>query len=438
MAALDVAVIGAGSAGLGVGYHLGASNVDFVIVERGEIGEAWRSQRWDSFALNTLNRVNGLPGSPYDGDDPEGFWSRDQLVDSFERHAARHSLPIRTGSTVIGVAATDDGFVVDTVDREGVIESLTARNVVVASGGQAMPKIPPLSSQFPESIVQLHTADYRSQETLPDGAVLVVGSGQSGCQIVEDLLSAGRIVYLCTSRVGRAPRRYRERDLIDWMDDAGLMDQKVEDLADPMMRFAPQPQVSGIGLRGKTVSLQDLQRRGAVLMGRLSDVTDNVLTTDDGLADHIAFADASSAELKQNIDAFIQSREIDAAPAEVDPIDVPAGPEVAAAGLVSLDLGAAEVSTVIWCTGFGGDFSWLGVPSTDDDGRPVHVRGVSPVPGIYFIGLPWLHTRKSGLIHGIDEDARWIVEHIVERLGRGRSLRNTGHSSVPPAPGPDE
>jgi putative flavoprotein involved in K+ transport len=416
MTEFDVIVIGAGSAGLGVGYHLGAASVDFLIVERGEIGESWRSQRWDSFAVNTPNRMNGLPGSPYDGDDPEGFWLRDQLVESFERHAARHSLPIRTGTAVVGVSALDDRFVVDTVDRDGVSESLTARNVVVASGGQATPKIPTISSRFPDSIVQLHAADYRSPEALPEGAVVVIGSGQSGCQIVEDLVEAGRTVYLCTSRVARVPRRYRGADVIDWMVDVGLMDQQVEDLADPVMQFAAQPQVSGVGPRGRTVSLQELQRQGVRLMGRLSDVTDGVLTTDNGLAGHIAFADGFSAELKQNIDAFVEGHGIDAPPAEVDPIDVAAGPGVAAAGLVSLDLAAESVSTVVWCTGFDGDFSWLRVPATDADGRPVHVRGVSPVPGIYFLGFPWLHTRKSGIILGVDEDARWVAEAIVARV----------------------
>lgn len=417
MTGFDVVVIGAGSAGLGVGYHLGAASVDFVIVERGEIGESWRSQRWDSFAVNTPNRINGLPGSPYDGDDPDGFWLRDQLVESFERHAARHSLPIRTGTTVVGVSALDNWFVVDTVDRNGMSESLTARSVVVASGGQVTPKVPAISRRFPESIVQLHAADYRSPEELSEGAVVVIGSGQSGCQIVEDLVEAGRTVYLCTSRVARVPRRYRGRDVLDWMVDVGLMDQQVEDLADPVMQFAAQPQVSGVGPRGRTVSLQELQRQGVWLMGRLSDVTDGVLTTDDGLAGHISFADSFSAELKQNIDTFVRENGIDVPPAEVDPIDVAAGPSVAAAGIVSLDLAAEGVSTVVWCTGFDGDFSWLQVPAIDADGRPVHVRGVSPVPGIYFLGLPWLHTRKSGIIHGIDEDARWIAEAIVARVG---------------------
>ncbi|MGH8952391.1 MAG: NAD(P)-binding domain-containing protein [Acidimicrobiia bacterium] len=417
MTGFDVVVIGAGSAGLGVGYHLGAASVDFVIVERGEIGESWRLQRWDSFAVNTPNRINGLPGSPYDGDDPDGFWLRDQLVESFERHAARHSLPIRTGTTVVGVSALDDWFVVDTVDRNGMSESLTARSVVVASGGQVTPKIPAISQRFPESIVQLHAADYRSPEALSEGAVVVIGSGQSGCQIVEDLVEAGRTVYLCTSRVARVPRRYRGSDVLDWMVDVGLMDQQVEDLADPVMQFAAQPQVSGVGPRGRTVSLQELQRQGVWLMGRLSDVNDGVLTTDDGLAGHIAFADGFSAELKQNIDTFVRENGIDVPPAEVDPIDVAAGPGLAAAGIVSLDLAAEGVSTVVWCTGFDGDFSWLQVPATDADGRPVHVRGVSPVPGIYFLGLPWLHTRKSGIIHGIDEDARWIAEAIVARVG---------------------
>lgn len=411
----DVVVVGAGSAGLGIGYCLQQAGLEFVIVERGEIGESWRSQRWDSFAVNTPNWSNGLPGSPYEGEDPDGFYLLDELVESFERHAATHDLPIRLGTTVERVASTEDPgqFVVETIDRAGVRESLNARNVVVASGIMQAPKVPSISERFPDSITQLHAAEYHSPADLPDGAVVVIGSGQSGCQIAEDLVGAGRTVYLSTSKVARAPRRYRGRDVVSWMQDVGLQDQQVKDLADPLMQFAAQPQVSGVGRRGRTVSLQGLQNQGVHLMGRLSDVTNGVLTTDGGLADHIAFADEFSAQLKQNVDAYILAKGLDAPAAEEDPIDVAAGPEIAEAGLITLDMSAVGVDTVVWCTGFTASFDWLQVPVTDNDGRPVHVRGVSRVPGIYFLGFPWLHTRKSGVIFGIDEDARHLTEAIT-------------------------
>lgn len=408
-------MVGAGQAGLGIGYHLQQAGVDFVILERGEIGESWRSQRWDSFAVNTPNWTNGLPGSPYDGIAPDGFYTRDDLVASFEHHASAHALPIRLGIRVKNVAPSDDahGFVVETADRGGQKDSLRARNVVVASGLMQAPKIPAISQGFPEWLGQIHASDYRSGRGLPDGAVVIIGSGQSGCQIAEDLAGEGRSVYLSTSKVARVPRRYRGRDILDWMVDLGLWDQQTKDLEDPMMEHAAQPQVSGVGRLGKTVSLQNLQRQGIVLMGRLSSVDDGVITTDRGLADHIAFADDFSAELKRNIDVYIKDHGLEVPNAEPDPIDAPAGPEVAKHGITTLDLKEAGVNTVIWCTGFSADLGWLSLPVMDDMGHPMHVRGVSPVPGIYFLGFPWLHTRKSGIIFGIDEDARHLTEAIT-------------------------
>ncbi len=417
MTEFDVVVVGAGSAGLGIGYHLGKAGLKFLIVERGEIAETWRSQRWDTFALNTPNWMNGLPGSPYDGADPDGFYVRDELVASCKQHAADHDLPVRLGTTVERVAPGPDShrFVVEIVDRSGSRESLRASNVVVASGMMESPKIPAIATRFPDSIMQIHAADYRSPGSLPEGAVVVIGSGQSGCQIAEDLVAAGRTVYLCTSRVARLPRRYRGRDGTEWMTVLGLFDTQVGDLPDPAMRFAAQPQVSGVGRRGRTVSLQAMHRRGVHLMGRLDDVAEGVLRTNDGLAEHIAYADDFSTNFKREIDAFIDAEGLEATAPTDDPLDAPAGPEVAGGGLVSLDLEAAGVSTVIWCTGFTAHFDWLHLPVTDDRGTPVQVRGVSPVPGIYFLGFPWLHTRKSGIIFGIDEDARYIAEAITSR-----------------------
>jgi len=413
----DVVVVGAGSAGLGIGYHLQQAGLRFVIIERGQIGESWRSQRWDSFAVNTPNWMNALPGSEYRGPEPDGFWRRDELVESFERHAATHALPIHLGTTVerVAAAAESDRFVVETIDRTGSRDSLSTRNVVVASGLMQSPKIPALAERFPDSIRQLHAADYRSPADLPEGAVVVIGSGQSGCQIAEDLVGAGCTVYLSTSKVARLPRRYRGRDVVEWMEDLGLWDVRLENLPDPMMQFAAQPQVSGVGPRGRTVSLQGMQRQGVRLMGRLLDVTDAILTTDDSLVAHIAFADEFSVRFKGDVDAYIEANAIDAPLGDDDPIDVPAGPEVAEAGLTSLDLGAAGVSAVIWCTGFTASLEWLQLPVTDDLGRPIHVRGVSAVPGIYFLGFPWLHSRKSGIIFGIGDDARYITEAITAR-----------------------
>jgi putative flavoprotein involved in K+ transport len=412
----DVVVIGGGQAGLGVGYYLGASRTKFVIFERSRVGETWRSQRWDSFAVNTPNWANRLPGDPYEGDQPDGFYHRDELVEYFERYAAKFDLPVVEGVTVTAVDADDnDGFRVTYENAAGAVDNVTATNVVIASGIMQAPKIPRVRELFPESLLQLHASDYRSPELLPPGAVVVIGGGQSGCQISMDLIRAGREVYLCTSKVGRLRRRYRQRDVVEWGEDMGFWDVGVEDLPDPEIEFAAQPQVSGLGRFGSTLSLQSMARDGIHLMGRLTNVDNGVLKTDNSLGENIAFADDRSAEFTKKIEEWISSSGFDAGAIEEDPNDEPSGPEVAKSGITELDLAQANVGSVIWCTGFTAEFDWIHTPVTDERGRPIHRRGVSPVPGIYFLGFPWLHSRKSGIIHGIEEDARYIAEAIAAR-----------------------
>lgn len=412
---LDVVVIGGGQAGLSIGYYLRAAGRSFVIFERGRVGETWRSQRWDSFAVNTPNWANGLPGDAYEGNEPDGFFHRDELVGYFEHYASKFELPVKEGVTVAAVDADGDGFRVTFENADGAVDTVTAGNVVVASGIMQAPKIPGIRERFPQSLLQLHASDYRSADKLPPGAVVVIGSGQSGCQISEDLIHAGRDVYLSTSKVGRLRRRYRHRDVVEWAEDMGFWDVAVEDLPDPAIEFAAQPQVSGVGRYGSTLSLQSMARDGVRLMGRLSDVENGVLKTDNSLAEHITFADERSAEFTGMIESWIDSNGVSAEPIEDDPNDEPAGTDVAKSGITELDLVEAGVGSVIWCTGFTADFGWIHEPVTDDNGRPTHNRGVSPVPGIYFLGFPWLHSRKSGILHGIDEDAHFIADAIAAR-----------------------
>ncbi|MEJ2239352.1 MAG: NAD(P)-binding domain-containing protein [Gemmatimonadales bacterium] len=411
----DVVVIGGGQAGLGVGYYLGASGTKFVIFERGRVGETWRSQRWDSFTVNTPNWANRLPGDPYEGDEPDGFHQRDELVEYFERYTAKFDLPVVDGVTVTGVDTDDAGFRVTCENTAGAAITVTATNVVIASGMMQAPRIPRVRELFPESLLQLHASEYRSPEHLPPGAVVVIGGGQSGCQISMDLIAAGREVYLCTSKVGRLRRRYRQRDVMEWGEDMGFWDVGVEDLSDPAIEFAAQPQVSGLGRFGSTLSLQSMARDGIHLMGRLINVDNGVLKTDNSLGEHIAFADERSAEFTKQIEEWISSEGFNAGPIEEDPNDKSAGPEVAESGITELDLTQAGVRSVIWCTGFTAEFDWIHAPVTDEKGRPTHKRGISPVPGLYFLGFPWLHSRKSGIIHGIDEDARYIADTIAAR-----------------------
>lgn len=414
---VDVVIVGGGQAGLGAAFHLAHSGIELVVLERGRLGETWRSQRWDSFALNTPNWMNGLPGAEYDGSEPFGFMTHHELVASFEEYAERFGLNVRTGIAVTraGRSEGDRAFLVVGEDADGEHVQYESDALVVASGILQSPRIPALSALIPTTIDQLHTATYRSAAELPDGAVVVVGGGQSGAQVVEDLLSAGREVYYSISKTARFPRRYRGRDFMDWFVDMGVWDMRTEDVDDPAVLAATNPLVSGVGPLGHSVSFQQLARDGAVLMGRLDDVVDGRLITDDRVVEYVRFADSKSEEIRGQIDAFIAESGVESIAPEHDRADVPLLVDAEVPFLTELDLEGAGVGTVIWCTGFTADFSWIDLPVTDHEGMPVHDNGVAPVPGVYFIGFPWLSKRKSGVVFGIDDDARHITDTIIRR-----------------------
>lgn len=415
---LDTVIVGAGQAGLGVSYFLHQDRRQHIVFERGRIGESWLAQRWDSFKLNSPNFMNGLPGLIYDGSEPDGFWRPDELVCYFQRYVENFQLPVRTGTSVISVERTKDeeGFIVNTSIDGQVQESVLSRSVVIASGSQQMPKIPSIRSQIPDNITQLHTADYRNASALPPGAIVVVGSGQSGCQIAEDLQVAGRTVYLCTSKVGRAPRRYRGQDILKWWIDTKFIDVTFASLEDKSISRAAQPQFSGLGRYGHTVSLQQLARQGVVILGRMLDVEAGTLVLGVEAAAHVRFADESSQMWKNRIDAHLEKGGITSPPPEDDPADAPDPQAECVSPLRRLNFREAEVSTVIWATGFTADFSWIHLPVLDAERKPIHQRGISPVRGLYFIGFPWLNSRKSGIIYGIEEDAHYIAGAISEQL----------------------
>jgi putative flavoprotein involved in K+ transport len=418
MTTLDAVIVGAGQAGLGVSYFLQQNGRKHIVFERGRIGESWLSQRWDSFKLNTPNLMNVLPGLPYDGSEPDGFSRPNELVHYFQRYIEYFQLPVRTGVTVISVERSEDEehFIVKTKADGQEEETVTSRSVVIASGILQTPKIPATCSWLPHDIAQLHTAGYRSAAALPPGAIVIVGSGQSGCQIAEDLLSAGRTVYLCTSKVGRAPRRYRGRDILEWWIDMKFLDVTFASLEDKAISRAPQPQVSGIGRYGHTLSLQYLARQGAVILGRLMDIEGTRLKLSDEAAAHVLFADRFSQRLKDDVDAYLLRAGIVPPPLQGDPADIPDPQVECISPLRELDLREAKVSALIWATGFTADFSWIHLPVLSAEGKPVHQRGISPVHGLYFIGFPWLGSRKSGIIYGIGEDSHYIADAISEQL----------------------
>jgi putative flavoprotein involved in K+ transport len=413
---LDAIVIGAGHAGLATSYYFAQHGRSHVVLEKARVGESWRSQRWDSFTMNTPNALTVLPGRPYDGDDPEGFFSRDDFVARLERHAKDAQLPVREHSPVVRVEAASDGhgFTVTTGGPAG--ERLNARSVVVASGIQQMPKVPAMSTRLAAHITQLHACEYRNPARLPSGAVLVVGSAQSGCQIVEDLREGGRRVFLSTGRAGRAPRRYRGRDAFVWLASMGALDVTVDQLPDPAQQHAAQPQISGVGPRGHTVSLQQLASDGKTVLGHLEDIDGRALHFAGDLAANVRFGDAASAAVKHQIDAYIEKEHIEAPAPQLDPADEPHPNPDDLRGASGLDSDDSDITTVVWCTGFGADFSWLHLPVLDERGTPTHENGRSRVPGLFFIGFPWLRRRASGIVYGIAGDAKAIVDDVLAAL----------------------
>jgi putative flavoprotein involved in K+ transport len=413
---LETIVIGAGQAGLAASWHLARRGVEHVVLERARIGDTWRTQRWDSFVLNTPAWMNHLPGVEDDLGPRDGFPSRAAWVEHLEEYARRFALPVRTGIEVTALKRIPDGtFAVRT---RGSDEPIVGRAVIVASGVQREPRIPALAGDLPPDVLQLHTAAYRNPGALPPGAVLVVGAAQSGGQIVEDLLDAGRTVHLATSRVGRVRRRTRGRDTLEWLVPAGFMDLPTGHLPDPGERFAPQPITSGVGRYGHTLSLQWLEARGAHLLGRLRAIDGGRLLFDDDLGANIRFGDETSAQATRMINERLAAVGLDAGvpPLEDDPADVPHPDPGSVHGPTTLDLADAAISTVVWATGFRPSMAWLPADLLDERGALSHRGGVAAVPGLYARGFPWLRTRGSGIVYGIDRDAEAVVDRAVEHL----------------------
>lgn len=410
----DAIVIGAGHAGLAVSQRLAGRGLEHIVLEREEIGQTWREQRWDSFRVNSPNWMNGLPGTPYAGDAPDAFPSTREWVEHLERHVLMHSLPVRTHTDVTAVEAGDgQTFVVTTATGD----RLRTRTIVVASGGQNVPKVPASAREIDPKVQVLTTATYKRPTQPAPGAVLVVGGAQSGCQIAEELLDAGREVYLAVGKAPRVPRRLRGRDVMFWFKELGISRQRPEDLPDPAMIRWPPPLLSGVGPLGHTLSYQSLAARGATLLGHFEGVSGGRLCFATDLAAHIAFADERSAFTRRNVDKHLEKTGIAAPPSGPDPADEPVADPARYAGPTELDPRDRGISSVIFSTGFGGDFSWLRVPTLDAQGAPVHVEGRSPVHGIWFIGLTWLRHRASAMIDGAEDDSAFVIDGIARQLG---------------------
>lgn len=402
---INTIIIGGGQAGLAMSYLLTQQDRDHLVLEKQEqIGESWRGL-WDSFTLVTPNWQLKLPGYPYQGDEKDGFLTRDEVIDYLEDYAAHFEPPLRFGVEVTAVLPRNEGngYLVQTTEGD-----YQAQNVVVAVGAFQSPAVPEFSRKAPEAVVQLHSSEYRNPAALPQGNVLVVGSGQSGCQIAQELQESGRQVYLCTGKAGRLPRRYRGKDSFWWVNRLGLFDQTVADLESPAERFAPNPQASGRD-GGQDLNLHQFAREGIRLLGHLDDFQGQKAILADDLHKNLAVADRQAAQFIQGVDKYVQMAGLDAPVESVVELQDGYEQEV----ITELDLARAEISAIIWATGFAWDFSWIRLPIFDEWGYPVQDRGVTQYPGLYFLGLPWLHKRKSGLFLGVGEDAEHLAEHMA-------------------------
>lgn len=405
----DTLVIGGGQAGLATSYWLTKAGVDHLVVDRrNQVGGGWHD-RWDDFCLVLPNFTLLLPGMPYDGDDPDGFMVRDEVVKYVSRYASVTSPPVRLGTNVTRLAATDGALV---AHADGT--TFQARNVVLATGPYPQPKIPAASEKISGHIQQLHSNDYRRPGQLADGAVLVVGTGQSGAQIAEELHRAGREVHLAVSRCSAAPRRYRGRDLGWWLLQVfqhGAEVGVVMKLSSPAARFAGNPILSGQG-GGHSIDLRQLAREGVRLYGQLESADGTTVRFSDDLADRLVFAETQfDKQYRRLFDAYIAAAGI-----EAPPDDRPApGDSSVPATSIELDLAAAGIGSVVWATGYRLDFGWVDLPLFDEWGYPRHTRGVTTHPGLYAVGLPWLHSVASAVFAGVGADAAHVVEHIVGR-----------------------
>lgn len=403
----ETVIVGGGHAGLAMSHQLSRRGCPHVVLERGRVAERWRSERWDSLHFQFPNWSLTLPGQPYDGPAPDGFSTRDEVVAFIERYRAAVAAPVRTGVRVDAVRSapgSGDGFWLET--SHGM---LVASSVVVATGPYQEPVIPALASALPPRIAQVHSRAYRNPAALPPGAVLVVGSGASGCQIVEDLLAAGRRVLLSVGRHRRFPRRYRGRDMFWWMERMGALDQPLEERPDARER--PNPLVTGVG-GGHEIDLRRYAERGVALLGRVEAIEGARLRLADDLAAQLARGDEGVAVFARAVDAYVARVGLDA---PEEPASAPPTPAPPSTPIRTLDLDAESVTTVIWATGFRRDFGWIHLPVLDGAGEPIHRRGVTSCAGLYFLGLPWLYTLKSSVLCGVGRDADHLAECIASR-----------------------
>ncbi len=395
----DCVVVGAGAAGVAASRALTEAGVEHVVLERGGVAHAWATQRWDSFRLNTPGWMNPVLGTL----EPHDYSTREETVALVQRQA--EGLPVRTRTRVSALTAQGGTLVLRTADDE-----LRARTVIVASGAKNRALLPDHAAYLSPHLTSMHVAEYRCAADLSDGGVLVVGGGQSGAQVADDLVRAGRRVWFSTSRVGRYPSHYRGRELLAWHVDAGWWAQGADQLGDPDARWLPTPLLAS---NGRDIGLPALARMGVRLLGRLASVDGSRLDFTGDVSDVISYADEVAHGLQRIVDDYISAAGIDAPPAAGDdgrgPLEVPPCP--------TLDLDDAAISTVVWCTGFGPDLSWLPESVLGSRGLPL-LAGPAAVglPNLIFVGMPWQSTRASAILYGMPLDVQRAVAAVTAQL----------------------
>ncbi len=415
-------VIGAGHAGLAMSRCLGDRSIDHVVLERGEVANTWKTERWDSLRLLTPNWQSRLPGYEYLGDDPDGFRTMPETIAFIERYAEVISAPVRTNSAVTSVRRSDDGYVVATSQGDW-----QCRTVVLATGACNVAKVPTLAAELPPSIATLTPLQYRNPDQIEPGRVLVVGASASGTQIAEEIHRSGRPVTLSLGEHVRVPRVYRGRDIKWWMDAVGVLDEFYTDVDNiDRVRNVPSLQLAGSDER-RNVDLNALTDIGVRLVGRLAGIADCKAQFSGSLLNLCQMADLKMNRLLDRIDEWVAQNMGDG---EVDPPHRFEPTRVEASPPLGMDLTSSEIKTIIWATGFRPDHSWLDVPVFDRKGRLRHDGGVVESPGMYLMGIPFLRRRKSSLIDGAGDDARDLSAHLAAHLD-GRTVVPSARDEMP-------
>jgi putative flavoprotein involved in K+ transport len=400
-----VVIVGAGHSGLAMSSRLTERSIDHVVLERGEAGNSWSSDRWDSLRLLTPNWQSALPGFDYTGEDPDGFMTAPQVAAHLRAYARAVAAPVRSGVTVTSVAPAGTGYRVTTDDGD-----YEADVVVLANGGSGIANLPPIADGVPAGILSLSSKTYRSPESLADGGVLVVGASASGAQLADEIARAGRDVTLAAGEHVRMPRSYRGRDIFWWMDAAGVLDERWDQIDDIIRaRHVPSPQLVGSDDH-RTVDIHSLRSRGVRVVGRVGRIADGVAQFSGGLANTVRLADLKLDRLLDRFDAWAAETGVDGltAPTRSEPTVVDGSPTL------DLDLAAAGIGTIVWATGYRPDYSWLDVPVLDYKGRLPHTGGVvEKSPGLYVMGTSLLRRRRSTYIGGAGQDSLELAEHLA-------------------------